>query len=112
MGSGFEFGITYRALRGEIRGKRVAIVNDVINAGSAVRGTFADLKNCGAQPIAIGALAVLGQAASQFNADKKLTLETIAFLPNEVWTPSECPLCARGVPLADALGSNPSKPSD
>jgi hypothetical protein len=33
------------ALRSQVRGKRVAIVNDVINAGSAVRGTFLDLRN-------------------------------------------------------------------
>src|SRR2546428_810171 len=32
-----------RALRAEVRDKRVAIVNDVINAGSAVRGTLTDL---------------------------------------------------------------------
>src|SRR5437867_1326114 len=39
-----------RALRATVRRRRVAIVNDVINAGSAVRGTFADLKACGAAP--------------------------------------------------------------
>ena len=36
-----------RTLRDELRGKRVAIVNDVISAGSAVRGTLADLIQCG-----------------------------------------------------------------
>ena len=33
-------------LRREVRGKRVAIVNDVINMGSAVRGAFTDLEAC------------------------------------------------------------------
>jgi orotate phosphoribosyltransferase len=41
-------------LREGLRGRRVAIVNDVINAGSAVRGTFADLEACGAEVVAIG----------------------------------------------------------
>ncbi|MGB9198155.1 MAG: phosphoribosyltransferase, partial [Terriglobales bacterium] len=36
------------SLRRTVKGKRVAIVNDVINAGSAVKGTYADLIDCGA----------------------------------------------------------------
>jgi orotate phosphoribosyltransferase len=94
-----------RALRDVVRGKPVAIVNDVINAGSAIRGTFADLKACGAVPVAIGTLAVLGESAAKFAADQKLRLEMLASLPNEIWTPAECPLCARGIPLEDPLGS-------
>jgi orotate phosphoribosyltransferase len=38
------------ALRGAIRGKRTAIVDDVINAGSATRGACEDLETCGAGP--------------------------------------------------------------
>jgi orotate phosphoribosyltransferase len=90
-----------RALRDVVRGRRVGIVNDVINAGSAIRGTFADLKACGAEPVAIAALAVLGESAATFAADQKVALEAMAALPNEIWTPAECPLCARGVPLED-----------
>jgi orotate phosphoribosyltransferase len=48
------------------RGKRVAIVDDAISAGSAVRGTHADLLTCGARPVASGALYVFGDAAAQF----------------------------------------------
>jgi orotate phosphoribosyltransferase len=88
-----------RALRSRLRGKRVAIVNDVINAGSAVRGAFHDLIACGAQPVAIGALLVLGDSALSFADENKIALESIASLPNTVWTPSECPLCAAGVAL-------------
>jgi orotate phosphoribosyltransferase len=51
-------------LHSRLRNKRVAIMNDVVNAGSAVRGTFAALIRCEARPVAIGALAVLGMAAS------------------------------------------------
>ena len=93
-----------RALRSVLRGRRVAIVNDVINAGSAVRGTFVDLKTHGAEPIAVGTLAVLGSAAATYAAEHKLALETLVFLPNDIWVPSECPLCARGVPLEDLTG--------
>lgn len=80
-------------------GKRVAIVNDVINAGSAVGGTFTDLQACGAQPVAIGALLVLGGWTAAFAAGQRLGLEALATLPNALWTPAACPLCAAGVPL-------------
>jgi orotate phosphoribosyltransferase len=91
-------------LRSTVRNKRVAIVTDVINAGSAVRGTFADLEACGAVTIAIGALFVLGTAAFDFAADKKVVLEAAALQPNSLWTPQECPLCCSGAPLEDVAG--------
>lgn len=96
-----------RALRAQVRGKRVAIVNDVINAGSAVRGTLTDLEACAARPVAIGTLLVLGSSASRIAADRGVALETLASLPNNIWTPAECPLCARRVPLADGRGPDP-----
>jgi orotate phosphoribosyltransferase len=88
-----------RGLRAAVRGKRVAIVNDVINAGSAVRGTFADLASCGAEVVAIAALLVIGTSAARFAAERGLPLETTASLPNAIWTPAECPLCAAAAPL-------------
>ncbi len=92
-----------RALREMVRGKRVAIVNDVINAGSAIRGTFSDLRACGAEPVAIAALAILGQSAAEMAAEHNLALETMAYLPNEIWAPAECPLCGRRIPVEDFL---------
>ncbi len=89
------------SLRASLRNKRVAIVNDVINAGSAIRGTWAGLEECGANVIAIGALLVLGSAAADFPASKNIPLYSVATLPNNLWTPSECPLCASGTPLQD-----------
>jgi len=92
------------ALRKSLRQKRVVIVNDAINAGSAVRGTFAALEDCGATVVGIGALLVLGTAASEFASQKNVVLETLATLPNDLWPPSQCPLCSSGVPLEDAAG--------
>jgi orotate phosphoribosyltransferase len=82
-----------------VAGRRVAIVNDVINAGSAVLGTLADLRAAGASPVAIGALAVLAERAGQLAAENQLPLERLVQLPNQIWDPQECPLCARHVPL-------------
>jgi len=87
------------ALRAKVRGKRVAVVNDVINAGSAVRATLADLTACEARPIAIAALLVLGEWASEHARAENLALETLATLPNPIWIPSACPFCEKGVPF-------------
>lgn len=88
-------------LRPLVRRKRVAIVNDVINAGSAVRATFEDLTACDAQVPVIAALLTLGTHIEEFAAAKGVRLESLATLPNTVWTPSMCPLCAEAVPLED-----------
>jgi len=91
-------------LRAQLRGRRVAIVNDVTNAGSAVRGTFSDLEDCGATVVGIGSLLVLGTAASEFAAAKQVPLVTIAQAANHLWTPRQCPLCTAGVSLQDVAG--------
>jgi orotate phosphoribosyltransferase len=92
------------SLREGLRGKRVAIVDDVINAGSAIRGTFADLEECGANVVAISTLLVLGSAAAKFAASKNVPLYNVATLPSNLWTASECPLCESSIPLQDVAG--------
>jgi orotate phosphoribosyltransferase len=101
------FPVGYRipgALRPGLRGRVIAVVDDAINTGSAVRGTFADLQACGARPVVVGALLVLGDATSAFAADRGVPLERIAHLPAGLWAPADCPLCAAGVPLEDLTG--------
>ena len=87
-----------------MRGKTVAVVDDAISAGSAVRGTLTSLMANGAKPVAIGALLVLGTQAERYCREHRLALEYAAQLPYEVWLPAECPLCASGVTLED-MGS-------
>lgn len=84
-----------------IAGQSVAIIDDVINAGSAVRGTFQTLKSTGAIPCVVGALLVLGSAAGDYFAGENIPIESIAQQTSGLWTPDECPLCAAGNPLED-----------
>ncbi|MBL9187415.1 MAG: hypothetical protein JNK23_08065 [Opitutaceae bacterium] len=86
-------------LREQARGKRVAIVDDAISAGSAVRGTHTDLRACGARPVAMGALFVFGQPAERFATEHGLALEAMARMSFGVWRPDECPLCRAGLPV-------------
>jgi orotate phosphoribosyltransferase len=92
-------------LRKIVGGKNIVIVDDVINAGSAVRGTFAALQSCGANPVVIAALLVLGSSAPRFFADQNVPLESVACLPSGLWLPSECPLCASQMPLEDVAAN-------
>jgi orotate phosphoribosyltransferase len=96
------FPVEYRVpttLRSALRGKRVAIVNDVINAGSAVRGTAADLKACGAEIVAIATAATIGTAATQLADEYCVPLYSLTKLEAHVWAPDDCQLCRDGVPL-------------
>ncbi len=90
-----------RGLRDRVRGKRVAIVDDVISAGSAVRGTYAELQAHGAQPTVVGTLLVMGSAALSFFEENGVPLESVARLSRELWVPAECSLCASQIPLED-----------
>ncbi len=100
-----------RALEPRVRGKRLAIVDDAISAGSAVRGTYAELEARGAQPVVIGALLVLGSAASPFFAERGMPVEAVARIPFELWAPAGCPLCASRIPLEEpsAAGCRPAR---
>jgi orotate phosphoribosyltransferase len=88
-----------KALHAAVKSKHVAIVNDVISAGSAVRGAFFDLQSIGADVVAIGALLVLGDSITGFAAEHQVALELLQQMPHNLWTPSRCPLCAAGQPL-------------
>jgi orotate phosphoribosyltransferase len=99
-------GVTYvipDALHPHLSGRTVAIVDDAINAGSATRATYAALTALSARPVAVGALLILGETALPFFAADNLAVECIARLPNELWEPAACPLCAAGVPLTNPL---------
>lgn len=85
--------------RAAVEGKSVAIVDDAVSAGSAVRGTFDDLVACGARPVALGALFVFGGAAARMAAERNVALEGLVHLSFGLWPPAECPLCQAGVAL-------------
>ena len=87
------------ALRDRVRDRSVAVVDDVINAGSATRATIADLRASDARPVALGALLVLGDGAAELAGAESLALASVAALPSAIWEPADCPLCAAGVEL-------------
>jgi orotate phosphoribosyltransferase len=78
---------------------QVAIVDDAINAGTAVQACFGLLREIGAVPVAVGALLALGRAATTVEAGLSVPCYAAANLPSQVWPATDCPLCATGIPL-------------
>ncbi len=86
-------------LRRRIAGERLAVVDEVISAGSSVRATVAAASKAGASVVVVGALAVLGDTALRYFASVDMPVEALERRPFPMWTPDECPLCGSGVPL-------------
>jgi orotate phosphoribosyltransferase len=84
------------ALAGTVAGRRVAIVDDAINAGSAVSSTAAAIERAGGHLIAVAALLTLGVAPTSVAG---APVERLVALPSTLWPASTCPLCATGSPL-------------
>ncbi len=105
-----------KSLGRAIKGKNVAIVDDVISAGSAVRGTLTDLRAWGVGSVVIGAVLVLGSSAPTFFADQNIAVESIVQRPSNLWPPPDCPLCRSRIPLedptTDASRFPPNPPGD
>jgi orotate phosphoribosyltransferase len=88
-------------VRARLAGRRLAVVDDVVNAGSATRATVADLRAAGATVVGIGAMVVLGDRASEYAEREGVPLVYVEALPNRIWAPEACPLCAAGEALED-----------
>ncbi|MCW5853635.1 MAG: orotate phosphoribosyltransferase [Anaerolineae bacterium] len=92
-------------LRRRVAGERIALVDDVISAGSSVRATLAELTTAGATTVVVGSLAILGQRAVEYFAAQGLPLVTLAQQEFNLWLPADCPLCQAHEPLADPVMS-------
>ena len=82
-----------------LRDRRVALVDDVMSAGSSLRATLAEVDAGGARPVVVGALHVLGGAGIDFFLQRGLAVEAVGRGEYEMWRPDSCPLCAAGAPL-------------
>lgn len=100
------FGAAYQvptALQQRLGGERVALVDDVISAGSSVRASGQSLRTLGASVVVVGALLVLGTVALDHFAGVGLPVEALERRDFAIWRPAECPLCQTGVSLEDPV---------
>jgi orotate phosphoribosyltransferase len=80
-------------LRRRVRGRRVVVVDDAVNAGSAVSATIDALRACGAEVVGVGALMV--QSAGGY--DPGVPFSFLESVESGLWPADRCPLCAAGV---------------
>jgi orotate phosphoribosyltransferase len=107
---GEPFAARYRLPPGtghRLLGKRVALVDDVMSAGSSLRATLTEVETHGAIPVVVGALFVLGATGATFFSERGLRIETTGRAAFDSWRPPECPMCAAGVPLEDPYAPAP-----
>jgi orotate phosphoribosyltransferase len=86
----------------EIGGRRVAVADDAVNAGTAVRACAGQLRKHGAVPVAVAALMAVGPANQIMAAALSVPFYSVDAVQSRAWLPADCPLCADGVPLTDS----------
>jgi orotate phosphoribosyltransferase len=88
-------------VRGGISGWRVAIADDAVNAGTAIRACSGQLRDHGAVLTAVAALMSLGRSGSDIPAALAVPFYASDTLASQAWPAGSCPLCASGIPLKD-----------
>jgi orotate phosphoribosyltransferase len=86
------------AFRNRLNRPRVALVDDVMSAGSSLRATHAEVHGI-TDVAAIGTLLQLGAIGADYFKSIGLPVHAVARQPFEMWAPADCPQCAAGVPI-------------
>ena len=81
---------------------RVAIVDDIMSAGSSLRATYGALREHGMEVVVVGALMVQGHRGAEFFAVENIPVDAVVRDESRMWAPNECPLCREGVPAEKA----------
>lgn len=86
-----------------VSGKRCIIVEDLLTTGGSVKKTIEAARVAGANIVGVTALANRGgvQAIDIGNPPK---FEVLLNVHLESWEAADCPLCARGIPVATDIG--------
>ena len=84
-----------------VAARRIAIVDDVMSAGSALRGTHASLAEHRATIVVAGAVLVLGTTGAHYFEEMGVPVEAVLRDQHVLYSPDECALCAAGLPLED-----------
>ena len=96
--SGAMYRARYRlppAMAHRAAGKRVAIVDDAMSAGSSLRATYDALQSHAATVVAAGALLILGTAGEEFFTRAGIPVLAVARDEYRLWLPEECPAVCR-----------------
>lgn len=95
---------------GGIGGWRVAVVDDAVNAGTAIAACLRELRAQGAVPVAVAALLALDEASAMVPARLGVPFYPAGTTPSRAWPAPECPLCADGLPVTPGADDGRSAP--
>ena len=91
-----------RGYDGLVAGRRVLVVEDILNTGGSVRDAVAAVRNAGGEVVAVGALVNRGGVtAADVGAPALYALLDVAL---DAWDAAACPLCRDGVPVNTDVG--------
>ena len=85
-----------------VAGKRVLVVEDILNTGGSVRDAVAAVRAAGGDVVAVGALVNRGAVtAADVGVPVLVALLEVAL---DAWDAAACPLCRDGVPMNTDVG--------
>jgi orotate phosphoribosyltransferase len=93
-----------------IGGWRVAVVDDAVNAGTAIAACVREARRRGAVPVAAAALLALGEASTMVPARLGVPFYAAGTMPSRAWPAQECPPCADGIPVTPSGDDDRSAP--
>ncbi len=96
------------AVQGRIDDWRVGVVDDAVNAGTAVVACLEELRGRGAVPVAVATLVSLGEASTMVQARMRAPFYPASTVPSRAWPAERCPLSAEGAPCTDPLSGDAS----
>jgi orotate phosphoribosyltransferase len=91
-----------RAFVNRLSRPRLALVDDVMSAGSSLRATYSAL-HASTHVVVAGSLLQLGTIGANYFADRGISVKTVVQQAFEMWSPAECPQCAAGAPLESVV---------
>ena len=80
-----------------VDGKRVLVVDDVVNTGESIAETVRAVRGAGGDPVTVGALCTRGNASADALECDDFVYLTEVEIPS--WPADECRLCREGVPV-------------
>jgi orotate phosphoribosyltransferase len=99
------------AVPGGIGGWRVAVLDDAVNAGTAVAACVEELRGRGAVPVAVAALVSLGEASAMIPARLGVPFYPASTVPSRAWPAAQCALCADGIPVTSLRPTSAVSPA-
>ncbi|MEJ7671760.1 MAG: phosphoribosyltransferase family protein [Chitinophagaceae bacterium] len=92
-----------KSLLSKVMGERIAVVDDMISAGSSVRATIMALTAAGASIVTVGTFILLGNKVNEYFLKAGINVETLLQQEFNLWEPENCPLCKGEISLEDPI---------